>query len=409
MSDHAPHAYCENCGTALQGGYCHLCGQSVHNPIRHAGHALEEVFESFWHLDGRVFRTLRDLLVPGRVARDYIAGHRARYIAPLRLFVILSLLTFFVGQFAVRFEGNAITTGDGPAALGIGGELAGQIDRATTRVEVERLRDEALAELEQARKEVDGVPVRGVQGGLIAASVVINGIANDRITQLQRDDAGPPAAAPDAAATPPTNAADAADGDADAAQAQTPFNVQFNDRPWHPVDNPVRVSWWPKLADTWLNRQIGRAQDNIPRLQRDPALFVQSVLRAVPTALFVLVPVFALLLKLGYIGRRRLYLEHLVVALYSHGFLLLCLLVMFVLAGMDNWLTPPGSRVDVLIGAAMFGLWCWIPIYLLLMQKRVYGQGWPLTLVKYLVLGNLYFVLVSLATAAVLVAGVVGA
>ena len=93
---------CENCGAPLQGEYCHACGQSVHNPIRHAGHAIEELFESLWHLDGRVFRTPRDLLVPARVACGYLAGHRARYIAPLRLFVVLSLLTFFIGAVAVH-------------------------------------------------------------------------------------------------------------------------------------------------------------------------------------------------------------------------------------------------------------------------------------------------------------------
>lgn len=40
-----------------------------------------------------------------------------------------------------------------------------------------------------------------------------------------------------------------------------------------------------------------------------------------PTALFILMPVFALLLKLAYLGSGRLSLEHLVVALYSHAFL----------------------------------------------------------------------------------------
>ena len=66
LSAHSPHAtpsQCENCGTALQGHYCHVCGQRAHNPLRHFTHALEEVLESFWHLDGRVFRTLADLTV----------------------------------------------------------------------------------------------------------------------------------------------------------------------------------------------------------------------------------------------------------------------------------------------------------------------------------------------------------
>ena len=58
------HGACDNCQAALQGHYCHHCGQSAHNPLKHVGHAIEEVFESFWHLDGRIFRTLRRLLAP---------------------------------------------------------------------------------------------------------------------------------------------------------------------------------------------------------------------------------------------------------------------------------------------------------------------------------------------------------
>ena len=92
---------CENCHTPLQGEFCHACGQTSHNPLRSFGHAVEEVFVSFWHLDGRIFRTLRTLMSPGKLANAYLSGHRAPFVAPLRLFVVLSVLTFFVGKFAM--------------------------------------------------------------------------------------------------------------------------------------------------------------------------------------------------------------------------------------------------------------------------------------------------------------------
>ena len=38
-------------------------------------------------------------------------------------------------------------------------------------------------------------------------------------------------------------------------------------------------------------------------------------------------------------------------------------------------------------------LWVWIPVYLLLMQKRVYGQGWIMTLLKFATIGMAYFFL----------------
>jgi hypothetical protein len=44
-------------------------------------------------------------------------------------------------------------------------------------------------------------------------------------------------------------------------------------------------------------------------------------------------------------------------------------------------------------------LFAWMPLYLLLMQKRVYAQGWTLTLLKYCVLGFCYVILLSIGVA----------
>jgi len=43
-ADPSAHGTCENCDTALQGHYCHRCGQSAHNPLKHVSHVIEEVF-----------------------------------------------------------------------------------------------------------------------------------------------------------------------------------------------------------------------------------------------------------------------------------------------------------------------------------------------------------------------------
>ena len=48
-----------------------------------------------------------------------------------------------------------------------------------------------------------------------------------------------------------------------------------------------------------------------------------------------------------------------------------------------------------------------MPTYLLVMQKRVYGQGWLMTLLKYCVLGVCYFVLLSLGAAFTMLASLV--
>jgi hypothetical protein len=47
----------------------------------------------------------------------------------------------------------------------------------------------------------------------------------------------------------------------------------------------------------------------------------------------------------------------------------------------------------------MFGLGWWMPIYLLIMQKRVYRQGWFLTIIKYLIIGGCYTILIAMGVA----------
>jgi hypothetical protein len=131
------------------------------------------------------------------------------------------------------------------------------------------------------------------------------------------------------------------------------------------------------------------------------------VLSAVPSTLFVLMPVFALMLKLAYLFKRRLYMEHLIVALHSHAFLCLSLLFVFLLSALQDAVAPASGALHSLISLLKAGVWTWMPGYLLLMQKRVYGQGWILTLVKYFTLGICYAVLLSFGAAATMLASLV--
>jgi hypothetical protein len=379
---------CDNCHAVLQGGFCHQCGQNAHNPLRSFGHAVEEVFESFWHLDGRIFRTLRTLMSPGKLAIAYLGGHRAPYVAPLRLFVILSVLTFFVGKFAVS-SGDVsrppeVPDGKGGTTVKVtdAGDEGVDFSTLTDPDEVVRLRDQTIdgllaaratlpPPLAFAREQVEN-NIRGTQAR-----------ARARIAALQPDH--PALAEPDRIPE-------------DGPMPDTTGSLfSQNGKPWHQTDNPVRVDWLPAFGNRWLNKKIARAQDNIPRLQKDPELFKNTLMGAVPSALFVLVPVFALLLKLAYIGSRRVYLEHLVVALYSHAYLCLCVLAFFVLSFIDGLLPAQSTLARAPIWLTELLILFWMPVYLFWMQQRVYRQHPAITLVKYLALGMLYFMLVVTA------------
>jgi hypothetical protein len=93
-----PGTPCANCATPLQGPWCHACGQLGEDFHRSIFRLCGEVVEGVFHMDGRLWRTLPDLMLrPGRLTRAYLEGHRAPQIPPLRLFLVVLLMIFLVG------------------------------------------------------------------------------------------------------------------------------------------------------------------------------------------------------------------------------------------------------------------------------------------------------------------------
>lgn len=88
---------CSNCGSALAGPYCSVCGQRRLQPQdRRFAHLLREFFEHLTDLDGRFWGSMRALLLrPGLLSRDWMAGRRTRWMSPVSLFLLANLLFFF--------------------------------------------------------------------------------------------------------------------------------------------------------------------------------------------------------------------------------------------------------------------------------------------------------------------------
>jgi len=396
----ANHGACGNCGKPLLGPYCYACGQPVRGLVRHFSSIAGDFVDTVLNWDARLPRTLWPLLVrPAHLTREYFAGRRVRYVSPVRLFVTLAIVTFFVAQLMLSF-------GDEPVHLG-GNRDA--FDKAKTEQEVVRQRDAALAEMEKARGDNSGVP--GLSVGLRQAEKAIRASADQRIAELRKSatPAADAAEAADAAASATPREKPAPSAKADAKTKDAPderrgragdrddddgnFNLAFDGEDWDEKTHPIAVSWLPQFGNDGLNTLAKRAQRNIERWRQDPDQFKDALLSAVPSTLFLLLPVFALMLKLLYVFKRRLYMEHLIVALHSHAFLCLALLLTFLAMALQNWLTPDTGVLHTLFGLLEAALWIWMPLYLLLMQKRVYGQGWLMTLLKYSVLGGCYFFL----------------
>lgn len=364
--------FCQNCGARLQGPHCYACGQPIKGAVRHFGSLMGDILDTIFEYDNRVWRTLGPLFFrPGYITNDYLAGRRVRYVTPFRLFFVISVLAFFLAQFAFDIndgEGVKVDTGN---VVTINGEKL-RIGDAMSVPEAERRRDAMMADFDKALSGLgDGPGVAGVRVGIEAGRKDMLREAEKRIAKLK--------------------AAEAA-GEAPPAPEDDKPTLRFGgDEPWNAETNPIKVDWLGEGGNAWINQQIGRAEKNVARIQEEPDLLKEAVLSALPMTFFVLMPIFALLLKVAYVFKHRLYMEHLIVALHSHAFLSLALLMVAALSLLRGW--SGWGAFGFLEALLMF----WIPLYLLLMQKRVYRQGWPMTLLKFGVLGFVYFNLLGMS------------
>ncbi|MBP8097983.1 MAG: hypothetical protein KAY03_01570, partial [Arenimonas sp.] len=291
----------------------------------------------------------------------------------------LSLLAFFAIQ-------GSVDIGDQRRNVEVSSDNEA-IDKAMTPAQVKVISDGALQQLALARKEVANIP--GAAAGIDLARDQIEQRADERIAYLKAVDAAKVAGK--RAPKVPESTRDT-------------LNFPINGKSWDPVSNPVAFAWLPDVANASLNRRMGHAREVLESSDGEKPL-VDAMFNVLPQTLIILMPLFALMLKLAYWFKHRMYMEHLIVALHSHSFISLALTLVISFSWLRDWLAPDSGFWNGLLGWAMGLTAGWMPVYLLLMQKRVYGQGWLMTLIKFGVLGISYSVLLSLGLVAAILIG----
>ncbi|HSX61563.1 MAG TPA: DUF3667 domain-containing protein [Tahibacter sp.] len=99
-------AVCRNCGAALHGPHCAHCGQKKAGRIG-LGSVRSEAWEKLrlFELD-QLQSTLRLVVGPGKVARDYVYGVRKRHTHPLKL-LLLAIAVLLVVLAQTRYLNSA--------------------------------------------------------------------------------------------------------------------------------------------------------------------------------------------------------------------------------------------------------------------------------------------------------------
>jgi hypothetical protein len=274
---------------------------------------LGEVLEDQLSIDATLPRTLFALLFrPGHLTNEYLKGRIASWVPPFRLYLATSVLFFLALSVTSRL-----------------GEFQATLTESGSGTAEPTVADALAQAIDSVRTTAGGAPAD--------------------------------TAAPTTRRSP--------------AESDLFFGVTLE---------PGEQGDTTPLADRWVVNTGFPSLDSavLSRLRELSALpaneagsrIVSAIIERIPTAMFILVPVFAALLKLLHVFRRRYYVEHFVFALHYHAFAFLGFLLLMI----------PWTPLRAVLGL-------WMGVYLWLAIRRVYGQGWLMTTGKWTLLNVAYF------------------
>ena len=140
-----------------------------------------------------------------------------------------------------------------------------------------------------------------------------------------------------------------------------------------------------------IEKRFGhRFAAGLQKLKANPGAFTASLREHAPQVVFLLLPVFALLLQLMYLRSKVFYFQHIVFAFFFHSYIFFILFCVEVL----SWSGPE------LVSDSAFLFYLAIPANLYLGMRRVYKQSRIMTSLKFIALGVLYLVVLTAALAA---------
>ncbi|MGN6516714.1 MAG: DUF3667 domain-containing protein [Rhizomicrobium sp.] len=358
---------CPNCGVPLIGDYCAVCGQEKDVHRRSVAGILHDFFEDMLNFDSRIVRTVFALLVePGEIAIAFREGRTRRYVPALRLYFFVTLIFFLLlsatNLAIIQLEltatpAKAVKTPDG------------QIHYLNPAY------DAADPDLKKLQKYLpnqlgkDGKPEPRYMFGSEIYFFAPIGKYHTTLTSQQREHL--------------RNLGGMLNVNVDVKKDRTALGKKKADAE-------------KKKVAGWIERNIF---GGVQRVANDPAALNGPMTVWIPRALFLLMPLYALLLAAFYWRQRKDYffVDHLIFSLTVHTFTFVALIGAAALAQVLS-----GETVAWLLFFA-------IGIYIFIGMKRFYSQGWTITTLKFAMVSFIYTCFFLLPTlGAIMVWGFLG-
>lgn len=379
-----PLTNCENCGAPLTGEFCGQCGQHAIDYRRSIFRVVVDAADSFLNWDTKFLQTMTVLLLrPWKLTNDFNAGRRVRYVHPLRLYLIASIVFFLLAR-AINLDSKGpieLTAQDRSELVSSLAKLTGPESPLSPeqREKVEAARTK-LSEGEGALTEQERGELKEAFRAFLKSSLR---------KSLEPKERGKMAAAIARIPEPPDPAVEIKPGDPPPAPAISATPKPRRDGPIHFTMGAEDGQKSP--FEAWMERQI---KEKIGEDGSKGKLFLDTLRSNIPVMMLCCIPLFAFVLKILYIRKRRFYVEHLVYALHIHTFFYVAVTITALAAMGAN------QSVPALSGWIIGLMSCAVFVQVFLSIRRVYGQGWFFTTFKFLLGGIAYLVILVIAVGA---------
>lgn len=325
--------HCRNCGHLLapEDNYCPRCGQENDDRNVSIWALGSDYLEETVGIDSKLLRSLIPfVLVPGKLALAFVSGQRKRYLSPVRIYLTMSVIFFLTLQWD------------------LGSELESNLK--TDKQRAESILKEGLT--------LDSLRVRQQE---ILAAIELKGSSEDTagMSSLLKDQR--------------STARKIAFIDTISFQISGMFELRASKKELLDTSiTDLKLLQTKQMEDTWLNRRFIAQARKIAAAEEDASSQITSFLTDnASIAGFIMVPLFALFLKLIFWRRRIHYVAHLVFVLYEQSFVFL--LTTILMAGIS---LTRGTELALQYwyGKEIVAVLCLIHGYMAL--KHVYKNNW---------------------------------
>lgn len=342
--------HCLNCNTQYdrENNYCPNCGQENNHNRASFGTLVMDFFHNYFSFDSKFSNSLLPFFFqPGYLTKKFVLGKRASFVNPVRLYLIISLLFFFVFSMVSK---DLVKKGVNTA-----GEAVENVE-------------ESLDELPEDQQEL----VRDLTKG-----------------DFSKFDS-------DSVYTFATTKKDSTDADVSFTfqkpDSTNDFLTEENVSIYLAVreDRNFDVE---AVMDTLNTSGLSDFQYDLTkkliRLERaESQIVISQMLKNLPIMMMLLIPFFALVLKIFYMRRSQYYITHLIHALHLHSFAYIIYGFTFLMA--MYWFSS--AAFWVLLGSALL-----VTIHSYMSFLKVYEQKKFKTFLKFNIIGFMYSLILIVA------------